>query len=150
MLAKIYRKKTRQNQLKQIQLKRKFLDLSFLGEEASHIQQILKDFTSSISNHEGKLSFLELCHRELESRNNNLKQNLMQLLEQEKRLEKYLVFAFSNIEPNFLNKNGKCQLKINKLLLTFHYYFICKYNIFQIMVFYSIFFYWLIQNNFKK
>jgi len=99
MLSKIFRKKTNQNKIKQIHLKKRFLDIPFLGNEANDISQILKDFSNTINSNEGKVSFLELCHKELESRNANLKQTLIQLLEQEKNLEKYLLLAFSNIGP---------------------------------------------------
>lgn len=107
MLGKIFRKKTKQNQIKQIHLKRKFLDLSFLGNEANDISQILKDFSNTINQNDGKVSFLELCHKELETRNTNLKQTLIQLIDQERNLEKYLLLAFSNIGPNLFNKTGK-------------------------------------------
>lgn len=106
LLFKITRKKVSQNnKIKQIQLGKKFLDLSFLGNEASDISQILKDFTNAINSYEGKVSFLELCHKELESRNLNLKQTLYQLSEQEKSLEKYLIFTFNNLGSNLFNRN---------------------------------------------
>ena len=48
MLSKITRKKVKVNTIKKIQLGKTFLDMSFLGNEASDIERILKDFNSTI------------------------------------------------------------------------------------------------------
>jgi hypothetical protein len=50
-------------------------------------------------------NILEVCHGEITSRNQKIKNQLNVLTEKEKNLENLLIFALKNCAPNFFLKN---------------------------------------------
>lgn len=102
LLGRVTRKRSETEKKK----RRKSVDILLLCKEAKDIEVILKDFNTRLSDNEDKASFLELCNKELEVRNVELKQNLLNLAEKEKNLEKYLLVTLTNFAPGILNKSG--------------------------------------------